>query len=141
MLTGGGGALLAFKLKRDSGGWARDYLLTSAAVVVFSASLVAGVQWAFHVDRVALHEQHEQRVRDMVDLDNARVLWRHHVVEDLDFRTKMIEQCSKNEALVNAGRSALGLPTLSTEAFCDTDELKSPNIFRSPAPSASGTPG
>ena len=138
MLTGGGGALLAFKLKRDSGGWARDYLLTSAAVVVFSASLVAGVQWAFHVDRV---DRYEQRLIDMHDLDNARVLWRHYVVEDLDFRTKMIEQCSKNEALVNAGRSALGLPTLSTEAFCDPDELKSPNIFRSPAPSASGTPG
>ena len=107
VLTGGGGVLLAFKLKRDSGGWARDYLFTSAAVVVFSAFLVVGVQYALHLKVVA---RYEQSARDMADLENARVLWRHHLIEDLDFRTRMIEQCSKNEALVNAGRSALGLP-------------------------------
>lgn len=130
VLTGGGGALLAFKLKTDNDGWARDYLVASAAVVLFSISLVLGVYSALYINDRAAYEQSTAATKEAIA---AHELWRKHLVEDLVFRKKMIEQCSKNEALVNAGRRALALPPLPTDAFCDSDQLNRPNIPPLPA--------
>ena len=105
VLAGIGGALLAFKLKKDGDQWARNYVVASAAVVVFSFFLVAGMYVVFEGNESAT-----ERIREVQ---------RQRYAEDLDFRAKSLLRCSQHEAEVNARRVAALLDPLPSEAFCD----------------------
>ena len=113
VLAGGGGALLAVNLKRENNRWHNDFLATCAFVLLFTVSLLIGAQIA-----TTIYER---------DSYSSLPQWRRHVVQILDFRRDMLQQCSKNEAIINAGRAKLGLPPLPSAAFCDY-VLSSPPI-------------
>ena len=76
----------------------------------------AGVYAALAVNEFAAYEEsraaHEESLK-------ARERQRKRYAEALDFRRQSLEQCSRNEALVNSGRRALGLAPLPSELFCD----------------------
>ena len=105
VLAGIGGALLAFKFKKDDDQWARAYVAASTAVIVFSFFLVAGMYVVFEGN-----ENATERLREVQ---------RQRYAEDLDFRAKSLLRCSQNEAEVNARRVAALLDPLPSEAFCD----------------------
>ena len=105
VLTGIGGALLAFKLKKDDNRWARDYIVASTGIVVFSFFLISGMYAAF-----AINERATERIRE---------IQRQRYAEDLDFRAESLRRCSQNEAEVNARRVAALLDPLPAETFCN----------------------
>ena len=105
LLTGIGGGLLALTLKTHNNDWAPNYVITSASIALFSVSLVAGVYLALYT-------------KDIVAYDDS-IKQRHRYVDALAFRRRSLEQCSKNEYIVNTSRKALGLAPLSFENFCD----------------------
>ena len=109
VLTGGGGALLAFKLKRENNVWARDFLNACGFVVIFSVALVLSMHGALTVKDLATDEDRETQ--------------RKRYAEDLDFRRESLLQCSWNEARVNSVRETAGLSALPPEAFCDIGPL------------------
>lgn len=123
VLAGGGGAVLAYKLKRDGEGWTREYLFVSVSVVVFSVFLVVGVHAALFLNALERHKEITAHTDQTID---ARKRWREDVIKDVGFRKGIAEQCSKNEAQTNFGRAALGLPPLPSGVFCDIEQLNVP---------------
>lgn len=105
LLTGGGGALLAIKLRRENDGWAREFLYTCSFVVIFAISFVPSMHGALVYRAVAMEGQRE--------------IQRRHHAEDVDFRMKSLLRCSENEVRVNEKRKADNLVPLPPEAFCD----------------------
>ena len=105
VLTGIGGALLAFKLKKDDDRWSSDYIVASTGVIVFSFFLVSGMYAVFEFNENAI--------------ERTREIQRQRYAEDLDFRAQSLLRCSQHEAEVNARRVAALLDPLPTEAFCD----------------------
>ena len=105
LLTGIGGGLLALALKIHNGDWTPYYVITGASIALFSVSLVAGVYLALYA-------------KETVAYDDA-IKQRHRYVDALAFRRRALEQCSKNEYMVNESRKALGLTPLSFDIFCD----------------------
>lgn len=120
VLTAGGAAVLALKLKKRDGGLEPDFVVASLSVVLFSVSLLVGVYAALVVNEFAAYEEarvaHEQSLK-------ARERQRKRYADALDFRRQSLEQCSRSEALVNSGRKALGLPALPSDVFCDIGPL------------------
>lgn len=121
--AGGGGALLASKLRTYNAGWHREYLFLSAAVVVFAVFLVVGVHVALWLNAREHHKTVTAHIDQSID---ARQRWRDDIVKDVEFRKGIAEQCSKNQARTNAGRAGLGLPPLPSEVFCDIEQLSVP---------------
>ena len=116
VLTGGGGALLAFKLKADSNGWQQELLVVCGFVVVFSTCLVAGTYAALAMEKKAAAE--ERRVaEEQAEVD--RELYRKWFAEDLDFRRESLIQCAKNAGIVNSARKSFGLPPIAGDVVCD----------------------
>ena len=116
VLTAGGTAVLVLKLKKRDAGLEPDFVVASLSVVLFSLFLLAGVYAALVVNDFAAYA--ESRVAHEESL-MARERQRKRYAEALDFRRQSLEQCSRNEALVNSGRKALGLAPLPSELFCD----------------------
>ena len=120
VLTAAGAAVLALKLKKADAGLEPDFVVASLSVVLFSLFLLAGVYAALVVNEFAAYEEsratHEESLK-------ARERQRKRYAEALDFRRQSLEQCSRNEALVNSGRKALGLAPLPSELFCDIGPL------------------
>ena len=109
MLTGIGGALLAFKLKLNRQTWTREHLVASAAVVLFSVFLIGGVHLGLFFDSVGFErESTRQRLR---------------MKDDLELRKTMLDVCTRNEAKGNSARIQLGLPPLSPKAYCDVSRF------------------
>ena len=105
ILTGAGGALLAFKLRKDHGEWLSELVNTCGAVIVFTLALVAAMHGG-----LTYKEAGE---------DRERARERKQFAIDLDFRRKSLLRCSWNEAQVNATRKAAELAPLPAEVFCD----------------------
>lgn len=109
VLTGIGGALLAFKLKLNRQTWTREHLVASAAVVLFSVFLIGGVHLGLFFDSVGFErESTRQRLR---------------MKDDLELRKTMLDVCTRNEAKGNSARIQLGLPPLSPKAYCDVSRF------------------
>ena len=105
LLTGGGGALLAIKLRRENDGWAREFLYTCSFVVIFAIFFVPSIHGALIYQDKAMERQRE--------------IQRKHHAQDIDFRMKSLLRCSENEVHVNEKRKADNLAPLPPEAFCD----------------------
>ena len=115
VLTGGGGALLAFKLKTDGKDWHQDFVVASAFVTVFSLFLVVGTYLGMGLEERAAEED---IVSALEAEENAREINRRQSAMDLDFRYKFLEECSRKEAIINASRKVLGLQPIPTEVIC-----------------------
>ena len=122
VLTAGGAAVLALKLWKSDNGLPVDFVVASLMVVFFSVSLLAGEYAGLAVSDFARYEDSRAAYEESV---RARERQRHRYAEALDFRRQSLEQCSRNEALVNSGRKALGLAPLPSELFCDIGPLPS----------------
>ena len=122
VLTGVGGALLAFKLKMDNSDWKPDFLIACGAVVAFSTALLIGLYAALFINAYAGYSEWRESLEGRIE---ARKIERRLDAENLDFRRRALEECSRNEALVNAGRKVLGLGPLPWRAFCDVGQLNS----------------
>ena len=123
VLTAGGAAVLALHVRQGANRLDLGFVVASLSVVLFSASLIAGVHAALVVNEFAAYEEsraaHEESLK-------ARERERKRYADALDFRRQSLEQCSRNEALVNSGRKALGLAPLPSELFCDIGSFPSP---------------
>ena len=67
--------MLAVTLKKNGGGWAPEFVVASMAVVLFSVSLVVGVQAALYVKAVGDHEASRATAKDAheaVELERRR---------------------------------------------------------------------
>lgn len=107
VITGGGWALLAYKIKLQGGtwnlalkhqgrAWNVEYAAISAMVVAFSVFLLVGA----HTGRY---------VREVAEMSKIEERW------------KLAGECSRRQFLVNKGRKALGQDPLPTEVFCFPD--------------------
>ncbi len=123
VLTAGGAAVLALNFRQREHPLELGFVVASLSVVLFSVSLIAGVHAALAVNEFAAYEEsraaHEESLQ-------ARERERERYADALDFRRQSLEQCSRNEALVNSGRKALGLTPLPSAAFCDIGSFPSP---------------
>ena len=118
VLTGGGGALLAIRMRRDEYRWRPEFLLISAGVVALSLGLVAGMHGALWYKEAA-----EERKRKRV-----RVLEQQEIVTHIDFRTKTLRKCASARQWLNTELAKYGHEPLPPGALCD------PALFVLPPP-------
>ena len=125
VLTAVGGGLLAFKLKKDSETWTSDFIVASGAVALFSFALVVGLYTALYVNAYAGYRDWTDTLERKVE---EREFQRKTYADIVEFRRRALEECSKNEAFVNAGREVLGLEPLPWSVFCDIDALNAAEV-------------
>ena len=112
VLTAGGGALLAFKLKTDNDGWTPDFLIASAAVVLFSLFLVLGVYAALMINDFANADRSraalEHSMKDRVLYGNRFTSYLFHIRGVLPFLSfaSMSAPWSTRNCMTNWGRGA-----------------------------------
>ena len=131
VLTGIGGALLAFKLKLNRQTWTREHLVASAAVVLFSVFLIGGVHSGLFFNSVDFERESAR--------ESARQ--RLRLKDDLELRKTMLAECTRNEAKGNSARIQLGLPPLSPKAYCDVSRFDVFEIEPVPIMALPPTPG
>ena len=123
VLTGVGGALLAFKLREGKGAWTEEAANTSGFVVLFTIALVLSLHGG-----LVYKESAEDRQRE-----RERETMRTHLAEDIDFRMSILLKCAKNESIVNAVRKEAGQTPLPFETICARGVRVSTNDEAAPA--------
>lgn len=108
VISGAGGALVFVHLKSPASRARGRYYITGAAVIVFITSLLAGA----HIGRSLRNYTDEHELLHALQMERA-VAGRQR-----EARMQFLEQCSRDEFIINRGREAMGLPPLSTERVC-----------------------
>ena len=108
VISGAGGALVVLHLKSSEPPTPLSYYITCVAVIVFTSSLLVGA----HIGRWL------RNYTDEVEFYQAQQVEQAVARNQLEVRMQFLEQCSRQEFIVNHGRRALALPPLPTEVIC-----------------------
>ena len=87
----------------------RDFLLTSAGVILLSLSLVAGMHGSLAYKEAGYERQRELR----------RTLERKEILGHIDFRRETLEKCARDETQMNNEFVASGYAPLPPNSLCD----------------------
>ena len=104
LLTAGGGALLAIRMRRDGGEWTEEFLVICVGVVLLSVSLIAGMHGALAYKNAAY----------------ANEMKRERLAARFENYFFILDQCSIAEKKYNAKRVSRGQEPQPAQEVCDT---------------------
>ena len=124
VLTGGGGALLAIRVRGKDNRWRGEVRLIAAGVLLLALGLVAGMQGALAYKEAA-YERKRQRMR---------MLERDEVIDQIRFRMEALEKCALGKIWLDWKIEREGGEPLPAGTLCD------PALFVLSAPAAVNRP-